>query len=307
MAGVVETTNTFATNDVITSTAMNNIIDQTLFTSDAIVATNTTLALVAGKLKVGTITSNEMGVGAVTANALASDAVTTVKILDANVTTAKIADSAVTTAKITDANVTTAKIADASITAPKLNGAQTGTAPIYGCRAWVNFNGTTAANISGSYVRAGTTVTVTITSHGLLVGHQVYLDFTTGAAVDGVFVVTSVADVNTFTVTHGTSGSTSGSVTVQLRQIRQSGNVSNVSFVSTGNFIINFTSPMPTATYQVNGTASGNSSHPSLGVSQAYDSTATESSLRIYTGPTGGSGAVGFLDNPNYANISVFG
>jgi len=79
MPGVVETTNTFATNDVITSTAMNNIIDQTLFTSDAIVSANTTLALVSGKLKVGTITSNEMGAGAVTTNALADGAVTQAK------------------------------------------------------------------------------------------------------------------------------------------------------------------------------------------------------------------------------------
>jgi hypothetical protein len=110
MAGVVETTNTFATNDVITSSALNNIIDQTLFTSDAIAAGNTTLALVAGKLKVGTITSNEIGVDAVTANAIAADAVTTAKIVDANVTTAKIADANVTTAKILDANVTPAKL-----------------------------------------------------------------------------------------------------------------------------------------------------------------------------------------------------
>lgn len=72
MAGVVETTNTFATNDVITSTVMNNIIDQTLFTSDAL--SGSTLALVAGKMKVATsgITSNEMGANAVTTNAIAS-------------------------------------------------------------------------------------------------------------------------------------------------------------------------------------------------------------------------------------------
>jgi microcystin-dependent protein len=79
MAGVVETTNTFATNDVITSTAMNNIIDQTLFTSDAIAAGNTTLALVSGKMKVGTITSNEMGTDSVTTNAIADGAVTQAK------------------------------------------------------------------------------------------------------------------------------------------------------------------------------------------------------------------------------------
>ena len=74
MAGVVETTHTFATNEVITSTLMNNIIDQTLFTSDALVSGNGTLALTSGKLKVATsgITSNEMGADAVTTNAIAS-------------------------------------------------------------------------------------------------------------------------------------------------------------------------------------------------------------------------------------------
>jgi microcystin-dependent protein len=79
MAGVVETTNTFATNAVITSTAMNNIIDQTLFTADAL--SGSTLALVSGKMKVATsgITSNEMGVGAVTTNAIADGAVTQAK------------------------------------------------------------------------------------------------------------------------------------------------------------------------------------------------------------------------------------
>ena len=152
MAGVVETTDTFTTNQVITSTLMNNIIDQTLFTSDAL--SGSTLALTAGKMKVATsgITSNEMGVGAVTANAIAADAVTTAKILDANVTTAKILDANVTTAKILDANVTTAKIADAAITPAKLNGAQSGSAPIFGARAWVNFNGTgtVAINASGN-------------------------------------------------------------------------------------------------------------------------------------------------------------
>ena len=81
--------------------------------------------------------------GTIVAADIASDAVTTAKILDANVTTAKLADSAVTTAKVNDSAVTTAKINNAAITAAKLDGAQTGSAPIYGCRAWVNFDGTT--------------------------------------------------------------------------------------------------------------------------------------------------------------------
>jgi hypothetical protein len=110
MAGVVETTKTFATNEVITSTLMNNIIDETSFTEDALA--NSTLALTAGKMKVATsgITANELAVDAVTTTAIASNAITTAKITDANVTTAKIADSAVTTAKILDANVTPEKL-----------------------------------------------------------------------------------------------------------------------------------------------------------------------------------------------------
>lgn len=40
--------------------------------------------------------------------------------------------------------------ADGSITAPKLSGAQTGTAPIFGVRAWVNFNGTGTVVIRAS-------------------------------------------------------------------------------------------------------------------------------------------------------------
>jgi len=110
MPGVVNTDDTFTTNQVITSTLMNNIIDQTFFTSDAIVTGNTTLALVSGKLKVGTITSNEMGPSAVGTTVITDGAVTTVKIADANVTTAKILDANVTTAKILDANVTPAKL-----------------------------------------------------------------------------------------------------------------------------------------------------------------------------------------------------
>jgi hypothetical protein len=80
MAGVVDTTNTFATNDVITSAAMNNIIDQTVFTSDAI--SGGTLAVTSGKLKVATsgITSNEMAVNAVTTNVIADGTVTAAKL-----------------------------------------------------------------------------------------------------------------------------------------------------------------------------------------------------------------------------------
>jgi hypothetical protein len=49
-----------------------------------------------------------------------------------------------------DLSVGTGDIADAAITAAKMSGAQSGDAPIYGARAWVNFNGTGTVAIRGS-------------------------------------------------------------------------------------------------------------------------------------------------------------
>jgi hypothetical protein len=120
--GVVNTTYTFSGTDTITSSKLNNIIDDTTFTGDAI--QGTTLQVVSpGKLAVSA--------SGITSNELASNAVVTAKIADSNVTTAKIADANVTTAKIADSNVTTAKIADASITQAKLASNVVGNGPAF--------------------------------------------------------------------------------------------------------------------------------------------------------------------------------
>jgi hypothetical protein len=76
--GVVNTTYTFTSTDTITSAKMNNIIDDTTFTSDAI--QGTTLQVVSpGKLAVnaGGVTSNELASGAVTQAKVASGVVGT--------------------------------------------------------------------------------------------------------------------------------------------------------------------------------------------------------------------------------------
>lgn len=89
--GVVNTTYTFSGTDTITSAKLNNIIDDTTFTSDAI--QGTTLQVVSpGKLAVSA--------GGITSNELASNSIVTSKIADSNVTTAKIADANVTQAKL---------------------------------------------------------------------------------------------------------------------------------------------------------------------------------------------------------------
>jgi len=91
--GVLDTTYTFTATDVVTSAKLNNVIDQTTFTSSAIATNNNTLAVTtSGQLKV-----NSSGI---TANELANDSVTTVKILDGNVTQAKTNNSLVPTGAI---------------------------------------------------------------------------------------------------------------------------------------------------------------------------------------------------------------
>lgn len=113
-------------------------------------------------------------------------------------------------------------------------------------KAWVNFNGTTAANVSGTYSRTGTTVTVTLANHGHIAGHVIYADFTSGAASDGLFTIASVIDANTFTFTHGSSGSTSGNVTFLRRLIRSSCNIHSVTHTnSNGLHVINFSPELP--------------------------------------------------------------
>jgi hypothetical protein len=291
---------------------MNNIIDQTVFTSDAI--TGSTLAVDTGKLKVNTITASE----------IASNAVTTAKISDGSVTTAKLssgkpvwtnwttaspyistltlasgrtsADEGDTSILFRSGDPATNTSFDASIkresgadgkliienavndTSTVTNGSielkidgtkhvaiendgkivygtapipvPSGTAPVYGVRAWVNFDATTANDLTGGYSRISpsTTATISITSHGLITGQHVYLDFTAGT-VDGIYEVT-VVDANSFTVTTvETTTQTSVSVTAPGWSIVSQGNVSFVSKVATGEFVVNFTTEMPNANY----------------------------------------------------------
>jgi hypothetical protein len=66
-------------------------------------------------------------------------------------------------------------------------------------------------DIAGTYTQSTTTVTVTKASHGYSASNEVYLDFTSGAGVDGFYTIATVANVNTFTVTSTTSQTVSSS------------------------------------------------------------------------------------------------
>jgi hypothetical protein len=230
-------TQTFISGNTVTPATLNKLAQSTVaLTAGTIVDADVSAS--------AAILPSKLGVGALPA------AVT--------VASANLVDGTIVNADINaTADIAGSKLADAGITAAKLSGAQTGAAPIYGCRAWVNFDGTTADNIGGTYSRAGTTVTVdTTVAHGLKVDHKVYLDFTSGAAADGVFTVVTAPTTTQFTVTHGTSGATSGNVTLSRRQIRASGNVASVTYHNAvGVYSVNFSTALPDENYALAGFA----------------------------------------------------
>jgi hypothetical protein len=159
-------------------------------------------------------------------------------------------------------------------------------ATAYGCRAWVNFNGTSnSANLSGTYSRTSpsTTLTVTATAHGLIVGSSVNLDFTTGTGLDGIYTVVTVADANTFTVTTVASTTTSGNVTLLRNTIRASGNVSSITDNGTGDYTVNFTTAMPDANYSAISTGGTDSSgtRGRLASIDDFNTTPTSSLVRL--------------------------
>lgn len=81
--GVVNTTYTFTATDTITSDKMNNIIDETTFTSDAVVNGGSGPLVVSGgklSIKGSGITSNEMASNSVTTTTIANGSVTPAKL-----------------------------------------------------------------------------------------------------------------------------------------------------------------------------------------------------------------------------------
>jgi hypothetical protein len=114
---------------------------------------------------------------------------------------------------VQDATITTAKIVDTSITAAKLNGAQTGSAPIYGCRAWCVFNGNTAG--TNAPLAGGNVTSVTKNATG-----DYTINFTT-ALQDTNFSLSGSANVaaaNKTVFTEHSTARTTSSVSVLTSQ-----------------------------------------------------------------------------------------
>jgi hypothetical protein len=202
-----------------------------------------------------------------TLNAAQTPGVAISNIVDADLSaSAGIAFSKLATGALPAAiTVAADNIIDASVTPAKLSGAQTGSAPIYGARAWVNINGASANNLDFTYTTSsvGTLVVVTTASaHGLRVGHVVYLEFTTGGAqrpTSRAYTLTAVGPETTKfnAVGDAKTSDTTGQGTLRRRTVRASGNVACVSPVNdsetSAEFAVNFAVALPDADYAVAG------------------------------------------------------
>lgn len=141
------------------------------------------------------------------------------------------------------------------------------------------FNGNTS---SGTYSRTGTLVTITSASHGLATGRLVYLDFTTGTATDGSYVIT-VTGANTYTVTDTVSGATSGNVTIQTKAYSFA-NISSIFRNGIGDYTLTMTTAEPDTNYLVWLSAKSNGTSGSAIDIGLYETTPkTTTTIRIRT------------------------
>lgn len=104
--------------------------------------------------------------------------------------------------------VTSAKIVDATIAPADLSGAQSGSAPIYGARAWCRFDGTLTG--TNAPIAGGNVTSVTRSSTGNYV-----VNYTTAMPTGSYVVVTSTNGVGAGGIPyHGVTATATGNCTV---------------------------------------------------------------------------------------------
>jgi hypothetical protein len=120
---------------------------------------------------------------------------------------------------------------------------------VVGAFARVNFDQTVAANLTGTFSRAGTLVTGVVTAHGMRTGHRIRAKHNENGSIDGEYTIT-VLNANTFTYNTGTSGTiASNTLTLPRFAINSSIRNYNVAFVANTEqgwtAIVNYIDPLP--------------------------------------------------------------
>jgi hypothetical protein len=275
---VVNTTNTFTNNEQITSTKLNDIMDNSSFVSGAVVTSGGLEITAGGQMQI------------------ASDGVTTARILNSNVTTAKIADGAVTPAKLaTGGPAWSGTTGSIVVKQPALelgDGITSNTTSLIDFHSsfpLVDFN-TRIARDSGvdgwfAIENQGAGRIVFSSTGGFQFANAHMPNPVGNAPIFGVR-----AWVN-FDASRDSSGATNASNT--NRFIRSSGNVTGVLKTATGKFTVTFTFAMPNTNYIVTSSA-GIAGSPRFAC--ADRTTATTTSIEIETDDVSGN-AANFTEN----------
>jgi hypothetical protein len=261
---VVNTTNTFTNNEQITSTKLNDIMDNSSFVSGAVVTSGGLEITAGGQMQI------------------ASDGVTTARILNSNVTTAKIADGAVTPAKLSPFGPAWSNgLGNFNI---QQNGLELATGITSNTTCFIDFHSvhqltdyeTRIARNSGVdgwfVIENQGAGRITFSSAGGFQFASAPMPNPVGTAP--IFGVRAWANIN------GTAGSVA---------IRQDGNVESVSRTGTGQYTINLTTPMDDTNYAIVGFARDAGTSPgNYFVSAVSNGTKTTSSFQIRVHSTGG-------------------
>ena len=187
-------------------------------------------------------------------------------------------------------------------------------------KAWVNFNGTIPVVSNGTYSRSGNTVTVTTsTAHNLSVSFGFAVISATdaslttsggtvgAASIANYYTVASVISATqfTFVTTTTPTGAATGSITLNQESKRASYNVSSITKLGVGDYVVSFATAMADANYSVfcTGSASAISANLICRFTVAQGTAPSTSSIRV--GSTNGS-AANATDDPYYS-VQVFG
>jgi hypothetical protein len=167
---------TFVSGETVTPAKLNSAATPTISAiQTADISDN---QITTAKIVDANVTDAKLATGAVTGAAgggkIAESAIsgqTAITTLDGTDAFLVWDDTDDTLKKITKTDLSTEIVGDASITAAKINGVakdasgnnlSVGTAPVFGCRAWVNFDGTAGSTVDGEFrctIRASGNVT----------------------------------------------------------------------------------------------------------------------------------------------------
>lgn len=266
--GAVNTTYTFTATDTITSTKMNNIIDETVMTADALLdgsGGSGGLSIADGKLTIssGAINSSRLANNAVTTNAIANGQVTPEKLSAAGPSWDSAGGTFLLSQRVLEVGYGITSNTDSIIDFHAVH-------PLTDYEARIIRS--SGANGTFSIVNNGTGAITLSASGGVTFGTA---NMPTPSGSAPIFGVRAWANIN------GTVGSVA---------VRQGGNVSGVVRNQLGRYTITFATPMQDTNYAIVAWArDANATDNNYFVSAASDATKLAGSFQIEVNSPGGT------------------